>query len=58
MEENEILRVQPTLYQCQLLCSDFSIPERTEAVPSYGSGKTDVIFTGGEGRDEGLTNTH
>jgi len=41
------------LYQCQLLCSDFSIPERTEAVPSYGSGKTDVIFTGGEGRDEG-----
>ncbi|KAK2574109.1 putative RNA-binding protein EEED8.10 [Acropora cervicornis] len=53
VEENEILRVQPTLYQCQLLCSDFSIPERTEAVPSYGSGKTDVIFTGGEGRDEG-----
>lgn len=38
MEENEIFRVQSTLCQCQLLCSDFSIPERTEAVPSYGSG--------------------
>lgn len=38
VEENEILRVQPTLCQCQLLCSDFSIPEMTEAVPSYGSG--------------------
>lgn len=47
MEENEILRVQATLCQCHLLRSDFSIPERTEAVPSYGSGKADIILTGG-----------
>lgn len=57
MEENEILRVQATLCQCHLLRSDFSIPERTEAVPSYGSGKADIILTRGEGRDEGLPNT-
>ena len=47
MEENEILRVQATLCQCHLLRSDFSIPERIEAVPSYGSGKADIILTGG-----------
>lgn len=38
VDENEVFRVQPTLFQCQLLRSDFSIPEKTEAVPSYGSG--------------------
>jgi len=38
IDEEQISRVQPTLCQCNLLCDDFSVRERTDAVPSYGSG--------------------
>lgn len=38
IDEEEISRVQPKLRHCHLVCSDYSMSEGTDAVPSYGSG--------------------